>query len=99
MFSSDAQARQFHDQPEGGSVGLIVRNQLNVSGGQEQNPAGRYGLEASASLGNWTQAANIQLSRLGGLDNQLYHSVNELYTQRELQGSFFRLSIDSSQLD
>lgn len=86
----DPQARQFHDQPEGGSVGLIVRNQLNISGGQEQNPAGRYGLEASASLGNWTNTFNAQLSRMSGADTGIKHAVHELHTQRELEGTFFR---------
>nr|WP_180205283.1 TcfC E-set like domain-containing protein [Pseudomonas sp. SbOxS1]NYU05333.1 pilus assembly protein PapC [Pseudomonas sp. SbOxS1] len=89
----DDQAPLYYSQPEGGSTGLIVRNQLNLNGGQNQDLGGRYGLEASSSLGNWTQAVNIQLSRLGGLDNQLYHSVNELYTQRELEGSFLRLGL------
>lgn len=86
----DPQARQFHDQPEGGSVGLIVRNQLNISGGQEQNPAGRYGLEASASLANWTNTFNAQLSRMSGADTGIKHAVHELHTQRELEGTFFR---------
>ncbi|OMQ34611.1 TcfC E-set like domain-containing protein [Pseudomonas putida] len=89
----DDQVQRYYSLPEGGSTGLIVRNQLNLNGGQNQDLGGRYGLEASSSLGNWTQAVNIQLSRLGGLDNQLYHSVNELYTQRELQGSFLRLGL------
>lgn len=87
----DEQELRFYTLPEGGSTGLIVRNQLNINGGQNQDLGGRYGLEASSSLGNWTQAVNLQLSRLGGLDNQLYHAVHELYTQRELQGNFLRL--------
>ena len=33
----------------------------------------------------------MQLARLGGDDDKLYHAVHELYTQRELEGSFFRL--------
>lgn len=86
----DPQTLQFHDQPEGGSVGLIVRNQLNISGGQEQNAAGRYGLEASASLGNWTQTINAQLSRMAGVDSGIKHAVYELHAQQELEGSFFR---------
>ncbi|WP_454846457.1 TcfC E-set like domain-containing protein [Pseudomonas farris] len=89
----DDQAQLYHALPEGGSTGLIVRNQLNLNGGQNQDLGGRYGLEASSSLGNWTQAVNIQLSRLGGLDHQLYHSVNELFTQRELEGNFLRLGL------
>ena len=89
----DGQAQRYYTLPEGGSTGLIVRNQLNLNGGQNQDLGGRYGLEASSSLGNWTQAINMQLSRLGGMDNTLYHSVNELYTQRELEGSFLRLGL------
>jgi hypothetical protein len=89
----DDQVPLYYNQPEGGSTGLIVRNQLNLNGGQNQDLGGRYGLEASSSLGNWTQAVNMQLSRLGGVDNQTYHAVHELFTQRELQGSFLRLGL------
>ena len=87
----DAEAKRFHDQPDGGSSGLMLRNQLNLNGGQGQDLGGRFGLEASSSLGSWSQTFNMQLARLGGPDDQLYHAVHELYTQRELQGSFFRL--------
>ena len=87
----DSEAKRFHDQPENGSSGLMVRNQLNLNGGQEQDLGGRFGLEASGSLGNWSQTFNMQLARLGGPDDKLYHAIHELYTQRELQGSFVRL--------
>lgn len=87
----DLQTSRFHDQPEGGSSGLMLRNQLNLNGGQDQDLGGRYGLEASASLGNWSQTFNMQLARLGGPDTKTYHAVHELFTQRELQGSFVRL--------
>ena len=87
----DLQTQRFHEQPEGGSSGLMLRNQLNLNGGQNQDLGGRFGLEASASLGNWSQSFNMQLARLGGPDTKTYHAVHELYTQRELQGSFFRL--------
>lgn len=89
----DDQVQRYYNQPEEGSTGLIVRNQLNLNGGQNQDLGGRYGLEASSSLGNWTQAVNMQLSRLGGVDNQLYHAVHELFTQRELEGNFLRLGL------
>ncbi|EXF92452.1 P pilus assembly protein, porin PapC [Pseudomonas fluorescens HK44] len=87
----DDQVQQYYNLPEGGSTGLILRNQLNLNGGQDQDLGGRYGLETSSSLGNWTQSFNMQLARLGGPDDQLYHAVHELYSQRELQGSFLRL--------
>ncbi|MGH8390428.1 MAG: TcfC E-set like domain-containing protein [Pseudomonas sp.] len=87
----DDQEQRFYNLPEGGSSGLIVRNQLNLNGGQNQDLGGRYGLQASSSLGNWTQTANVQLSRTGGVDHTLYHAVHGLYTQRELDGRFLRL--------
>ncbi|WP_223547854.1 CS1-pili formation C-terminal domain-containing protein [Pseudomonas sp. A-B-19] len=87
----DVEAKRYYEQPDGGSSGLMVRNQLNLNGGQQQDLGGRFGLEASASLGNWSQTFNTQLARLGGPDDKLYHAIHELYTQRELQGSFFRL--------
>ncbi|WP_085636514.1 MULTISPECIES: TcfC E-set like domain-containing protein [unclassified Pseudomonas] len=87
----DLEAKRYHDQPEEGSSGLMLRNQLNLNGGQGQDTGGRLGLEASGSLGNWSQTFNMQMARMGGPDDKLYHAVHELYTQRELQGSFFRL--------
>ncbi|WP_426157840.1 TcfC E-set like domain-containing protein [Pseudomonas sp. TSRC2-2] len=87
----DAETARFYTLPENGSTGLILRNQLNLNGGQEQDLGGRYGLDASSSLGNWTHRVNLQLARLGGPDDTLYHAVHELYGQRELQGSFLRL--------
>ena len=86
-----SETKRYHDQPQDGSFGLIFNNQLNINGGQEQDTGGRYGLNASSSLGNWSQSLDLQLSRLGGPDDKLYHAVHELYTQRELEGSFFRL--------
>ncbi|MHC8383431.1 CS1-pili formation C-terminal domain-containing protein [Pseudomonas sp. LB3P14] len=87
----DLEAKRYYEQPDGGSSGLMVRNQLNLNGGQDQDLGGRFGLEASGSLGNWSQTFNMQMARLGGQDDKLYHAVHELYTQRELQGNFFRL--------
>ncbi|QBZ91636.1 pilus assembly protein PapC [Pseudomonas viciae] len=83
--------KRFHDLPQEGSLGLIFNNQLNLNGGQEQDTGGRYGLNASSSLGNWTQSFDLQLSRQGGPDDKLYHAVHELFTQREMEDSFFRL--------
>lgn len=87
----DLEAKRYFEQPLDGSSGLMVRNQLNLNGGQDQDLGGRFGLEASGSLGNWSQTFNMQLARLGGPDDKLYHAIHELYTQRELQGSFVRL--------
>ena len=86
------QQSQYYDLPIDGSTGLILRNQLNLTGGQQEYLGGRYGLEASSSLGKWTQTLNLQLNRIGGpQENQIRHAVYSAYTQRELPGSFLRL--------
>ncbi|AZF09313.1 CFA/I fimbrial subunit C usher protein [Pseudomonas sp. R2-37-08W] len=88
----DTESRRYHELPHEGSAGLIVRNQLNLNGGQGQDTGGRFGIDASSSLGNWSQVLNAQFSRLGGPDNDaLNHAVYSLYTQRELEGQFLRL--------
>nr|BFE94561.1 fimbrial biogenesis outer membrane usher protein [Pseudomonas brassicacearum subsp. brassicacearum] len=92
------EAKRYYDQPEGGSLGLIFNNQLNINGGQEQDTGGRYGLNASSSVGNWSQSLDLQLSRLGGPDDKLYHAVHELHTQREMEGTFFPPGLFHAQL-
>lgn len=83
--------KRYYELPQDGSLGLIFNNQLNLNGGQEQDTGGRYGVNASSSLGNWTQSLDLQLSRQGGPDDKLYHAVHEFYTQREMENKFFRL--------
>ncbi|MBW3503605.1 TcfC E-set like domain-containing protein [Pseudomonas sp. NKUCC02_KPG] len=83
---------QYHELPVDGSTGLIVRNQLNLTTGQQEQLGGRYGLEASSSLGNWTQTLNMQFSTVADPDQtQIKHAVHDAYTQRELEGQFLRL--------
>ena len=88
----DYQKSRYHELPSGGSGGLIVRNQLNLTAGQREQVDGRYGLEASGSIGHWSQTLNLQLTRMDGPDqSQLKHAVYEAHTQRELEGTFLRL--------
>lgn len=84
-------APRFYAQPEDGSRGLIINNQLNLNGGEDEQLGGRYGLLASSSLGNWSQVFNLQLARQSGDEEQMRHAIHELYTQREMQGLFLRL--------
>lgn len=88
---SGSDGPSFHAVPQGGSTGLIVRNQLNISGGESQDATGRYSLQAGASLGQWTQHFNLQLARLDGSDSNLYHAIQAFHTQREQHGHFLRL--------
>ncbi|WEX17063.1 CS1-pili formation C-terminal domain-containing protein [Pseudomonas sp. G11] len=87
----DGTAPRFYELPVDGSRGLILNNQLNLNGGQSQDLGGRYGLQASSSLGNWTQMFNLQVARQSGDEEHLRHAIHELYTQRELEGRFLRL--------
>lgn len=87
----DVNESQHYALPVDGSTGLMVKNQLNLSGGEQQDLSGRYALQAISSLGNWTQTFHAQLSQDGGPDSQLRHSVYELHTQKEWQNHFFRL--------
>lgn len=82
---------QFYQLPEHGSTGVMLRHQLNLSGGQQQDLSGRYGLQAIASLGNWTQTANLQANKTGGQYGQTQYALHELHTQTEREGSFVRL--------
>ena len=84
---------QYHSLPEGGSGGLILHNQLNIArgGGSEASTAARYNVQASSSIGNWTQVASAELARTGEPGAPTYHSLNQLYGQREFAGNFFRL--------
>ncbi|MFC6693491.1 hypothetical protein ACFQD2_24480 [Pseudomonas lini] len=45
----DSEAKRFYDQPEGGSSGLMVRNQLNLNGGQDQDLGGRLAWRPAAA--------------------------------------------------
>ena len=97
ILTDDAERKgaeaQYHTLPEGGSAGLIVNNQLNLArgGGSEASTAARYNVQASSSIGNWTQVASAELARTGEPGAPTYHSLNQLYGQREFAGNFFRL--------
>lgn len=82
---------RFHALPEEGSRGLILRNRLNLSGG-ERDLHGSYQGSALASLGNWTGVAEGQFDRTnyGGVP-QDYYRLSGLYADRIIDGSFYRL--------
>ena len=77
--------------PEGGSHGLILRNQLNLYGDQNANRGGSYRLDAEGSIGLWTVTGNYQVDRGAGAGMDWRHSVQGLYAQREHKDHFVRL--------
>lgn len=50
----DAAPQQFYTQPDGGSTGLIINNQLNLNGGQNQDLGG---VSASRPAAAWATGA------------------------------------------
>lgn len=86
----DASSDGYHRQPEGGSTGLLVRNQLNLAGAGA-GTIGRYALQGQGSVGNWTALAEAEVDRSSESDQQTRHRVDQLYAERVLRKNFFRL--------
>lgn len=95
LLSEDANyifsAGEFHDLPDNGSTGLVVRNQVNVAGGQQQDAYGRLALQGVSSVGNWTQTLSGQVSRNDSPVQSSQYQVNELHTQKEWHRNFLRV--------
>lgn len=80
----------FHTQPTAGSYGTILRNQLNISGAERGELSGRYALDLSGSVADWTTMGSLALFKDSGTDSGIQHSVSQLYAQREFAGNFLR---------
>ncbi|NIG21614.1 hypothetical protein F3J37_23370 [Pantoea sp. Al-1710] len=80
----------WHALPEQSSAGMLLSNQLNLSGGQQQSAAMGWlgGLEAA--IGNWSAIGQYQLDRSGAKDAETQHAVTSLYLMRESQHTFYR---------
>ncbi|WP_436977040.1 CS1-pili formation C-terminal domain-containing protein [Pseudomonas alabamensis] len=81
---------RYHALPEARGVGILLRNQLNLVGG-ERNTTGRYAFQGQGSLGNWTTLAEAQVDR--GSDQQVgtRHRLDQLYGERIIDDHFYRL--------
>ncbi|MFP2505007.1 TcfC E-set like domain-containing protein [Buttiauxella gaviniae] len=94
IYTTDAAAagggQRYHALPENGSSGLTLRNQLNITGGQNQTTAGSWNGDLRASSGNWTSVGALQMDRSGESGAQMRHAVNSLYIERQLPNHFVR---------
>ena len=54
---------RFYSLPKSGGNGLMLRNQLNMTGG-ERSAFGRYAVEALGSVGQWTTSAQAEVDRI-----------------------------------
>ncbi|WP_245874255.1 CS1-pili formation C-terminal domain-containing protein [Cedecea neteri] len=80
--------------PGGGDSGLLLNNQLNLSGSQKQSTMSwNGGLEAA--LGSWTVTSQFQQdqTRSDGQGSYSRHAMTSLYAQREFQQHFLRAGL------
>lgn len=94
ILSTDAAATEdesrYLSQPEGGSTGLMLRNALNYSGGQDQDSSLRYGADIQGSLGQWNVLGTYQYTRNESSRSADGHYIGALYAQREFRDNFLR---------
>lgn len=76
--------------PDETSGGVIMYNDLSVT---NTDSSRNWGINSSltSSLGGWSQKASFQSSGVDGSYHYSSSSLYELYSQKELQGSFIRL--------
>ncbi|MFM4718776.1 CS1-pili formation C-terminal domain-containing protein [Aeromonas bivalvium] len=86
---SGSQQARYHPLPAAGSYGALMRHQLNLTLGEEEQRSGRYNLTAQGSLGQWTPLLEGELSQFSGQPAR--HHVQQLYAEREGEGHFYRL--------
>ena len=80
----------YHQLPERGSHGLLLRNQLNLVGGDLET-TGRYAVQGQGSVGNWTTVGKARFDRNSDYAEQTRHRVDQLYAERLHDKHFFRL--------
>ncbi|MCS6114357.1 fimbrial biogenesis outer membrane usher protein [Shewanella baltica] len=74
--------------PEQGSYGALFRQQLNWSQSNESTHAGRYNLQAQASLGQWTTLLEGEVTQNN--EETLNSSIQQLYAEQQNEGYFYR---------
>ncbi|MGU3522794.1 CS1-pili formation C-terminal domain-containing protein [Enterobacteriaceae bacterium C23F] len=95
ITSDDAQSDEhWYARPENGNSGLMLNNQLNLSGGKEQTSMSwNAGLEAAVH--SWTVTSQFQYdsTRYQSGETVSRHAMTSLYAQQDYQQHFFRTGI------
>ena len=87
----DASEERFYSLPTSGGNGLMLRNQLNMTGG-ERSAFGRYAIEALGSVGQWTTSAQAEVDRIRRENHtQDRYRLSGLYADRVVEDQFYRL--------
>ncbi|WP_295520582.1 TcfC E-set like domain-containing protein [uncultured Stenotrophomonas sp.] len=95
LLSTDGQRasaeQRYLQVPEQGSTGLILRNSVAYSGGQQQDSALRYSAELQGSLGQWSTQGSYQYYRSRMAGDSDGHYISALHAQREFKDHFLRV--------
>ncbi|HHR6132244.1 TPA: CS1-pili formation C-terminal domain-containing protein [Providencia alcalifaciens] len=83
----------WHALPEKGSSGILLSNQLNISGGQQQLTAINLLGGLVGAIKNWSAMGQYSLERSGSDGDNTLLTVNALYLMRESQRIFYRAGI------
>lgn len=86
----DQATAAYYALPESGSRGVILHNNLNVTGGQRQGTSGRYSVDVVGSVGNWTAVGSLLAAQSSGVNSTQQYAAPRAYLQREMQGHFVR---------
>ncbi|ARP85103.1 CS1-pili formation C-terminal domain-containing protein [Bordetella genomosp. 9] len=86
----DQTTAKYYALPEAGSRGVILHNNLNVTGGQRQSLAGRYSVDLVGSVGNWTAVGSLLAAQSADTYSTRQYSAPRAYLQREMEGHFVR---------
>ncbi len=81
---------RYYTLPDGGSRGLILRNNVIAFAGQGQAGASSYALDAVGSWGSWSITGSYQAYRGADESATLQQTVQSLYAQREYRDTFVR---------
>lgn len=86
----DDEQSRYHALPENGSLGLLLRNQLNLVNNR-RDTVGSYNLQGQGSLGNWSTLADARVDRGSDRDQRTRYRMDQLYSERLDGEHFFRL--------
>lgn len=92
--TGSASGQYWYALPEDGDTGLLLNNQLNLSGSRRQSTLSWNG-GVEAALGNWTVSSQFQQDQTRSDSQGSYtrHAVTSLYAQREFQQHFLRAGL------
>ena len=81
---------RYYELPTAGGHGLLLRNQLNVVGG-ERTTTGHYAAQARGSLGDWTTLADALVDHGSDERQGTRYRLDQFYGERVIDDRFYRL--------